>query len=1229
MTADAGSPPEDRLDAALHATSVTGIVQSGHGNTAIQGSGNSVTAIQSVESMHIGTLNVKADTSTLVPALAEQIFQKLLKVMNGGSAAELGPLAPLLGEPSNALLDSPPASTSGADQGIHAEIDRCRKVLDRGDAATALRLFEELAQAHADASSAVRFRIHTNIGAASLALARADQAAKAFLVAFPLAEPGDETAMRNLVRAHMIREDWPAAQAAARRMISQYPADSNAWGLLVGTSRNETGKLAALVPAALHASIEVTYAVAHAYAQRGALEPALAWMRRAYALEPGALDVLEGLSAFYLQSAAAPGPDDSTLTFMRPLSDTQHIAVLRARTFLRRAWAMVADTPAARHHRSLAVNVAVLHLLVGDTEAAEELLARIDPTDVPEMRRLQAQMALEAGDGKAAFAALRHVCEGAFHDLSLMRASALALENRPIDALGEIDALLADPAAQSLRVRALSLRADLIEDMDGPEPARDDLRARVASGERGIVLLARLAVLAHRTGEGIEADDWFAEAQAALTADSTLLERVTLAHTLHEMGRVEESIAAFNALPLPDADTPSVRQLLNSLIATDRRAAVEARLNRLPTNVRARPFFQRVEAWLRDRSGDLKEAGRLLEAYLGGRPDDLAATLHWIDVQERLGHSEDVKAALGRLLEKSARGTLTQRMALAQILSRYGFVERSWDLAYQTQRRATGDSPDDASAHLSFIGIGLLSAPPHAIDLTRDTVGNDTAFTLVTDDGERTFVIETAPNRSSVVNELAPSHPLAKAVLGCHVGDAIALPGPALPQREGRITAIKHKYLHALHESLSRFPERFPEQRGLQKLRLSMADTAEEQLAPLFAMLDERRAWVAEVEEQYQSLPMPLALLASLLGLHPLDAWAGLANEGRFPILTCHGSTNEFESAVSAIRRCPRVIVDPITLAHIVNLGVADALTALYGPLGVTQSTVDCLRRCVDEQKTYGEKSRRTLSVQDGRYVYREVTTREIELNIAFVERVITYAENHCETVLAHAIADPAPDVRRLFERLDPAFLDTLLAAQSSNRLLLSDDLRLRQWALDMFCVPGAWSQAALWHARSNGTLAPDEYAMATLAIARGRHSFTTFDANVLMTVAARDGWAFNDDLRFLIDLAAGERIDIDSSANVLIGFFDELWKAPLPLATKRRLLFTTLSYLLTPFRAVLKPLIQSLDRSKKAEIRKSLKLWGCGHFFHVPQGSMARPDPTETKPVRRKQKWRQNRRSE
>ena len=123
------------------------------------------------------------------------------------------------------------------------------------------------------------------------------------------------------------------------------------------------------------------------------------------------------------------------------------------------------------------------------------------------------------------------------------------------------------------------------------------------------------------------------------------------------------------------------------------------------------------------------------------------------------------------------------------------------------------------------------------------------------------------------------------------------------------------------------------------------------------------------------------------------------------------------------------------------------------------------------------ERGRRqgTLGWDGEHYRMIKLGPEAIEERIFLVKEALEFAET-LTLVPAEALGEIKEDAKRLFEDLDAAYLDTLLAAKGDDRLLLSDDMPYRVLAGEAAATPSVWSQASISYAASKGKISAEDF---------------------------------------------------------------------------------------------------------------------------------------------------------
>ena len=672
--------------------------------------------------------------------------------------------------------DRSSAAEEAIEQNIHREIDGYRDLLRNGKPRTARPLLEALkTRVWESASARVRFRIVTNIGAACLELGEEELAANAFLEATGY-DFTDRVGMANVALAHILRAEVEQAIAAADAALQQDPGNAAAAGYLISGHLGDPGisDPFSLVPDGLHESAEVQASAINFLCQRGDT----GWhdlARQSAKKHP---------EQMLLRRRAAEAVFDEAVSSERfeiggTLPGGLTIDDLRnAVSVLQGFWDEARVSEARSGDTALPQNlVRALWALNESRSAASVLDQALERTpEDQELRELRAALHFEAEEPEAALA-LAGDNVGRV-GLALMQAQTL-LKSDPKRAReilhGKAFADAPDP--QRLAGELLVIATFVHE--GHREQALKHAERLVNDYDWSVEPLTELARVQRLLGKD-EADQTLSRAVEKLNRQTRFLERFQVANALEDVGRYDDVVSVLEGHVDCTRDSPALRLLLNACINADRRTTAYELLRDLPAEVSSLPPYLRALVAVNVNRKDFPAALDATDRYLSLSPDDLEMRLRWASFCLRLNQQDRVEACLKGNVEALA-GSPELRMELAHWLDRFAF------------------EIDD--------GRG----------------------------GKSWFVIEPEAELRKNETYIASDEEVAQRARGLRVGDTITWNGH---HKSWTVLTIKHKYVHALHQSMERFERHFPAERGLRRVDVDLA--SEEPFEEIFKDIKRR-----------------------------------------------------------------------------------------------------------------------------------------------------------------------------------------------------------------------------------------------------------------------------------------------------------------------------------------------------------------------------------------------------
>jgi hypothetical protein len=339
----------------------------------------------------------------------------------------------------------------------------------------------------------------------------------------------------------------------------------------------------------------------------------------------------------------------------------------------------------------------------------------------------------------------------------------------------------------------------------------------------------------------------------------------------------------------------------------------------------------------------------------------------------------------------------------------------------------------------------------------------------------------------------------------------------------------------------------------------------------------------------------------------PVQTFLGLIEGGRF-VKVCEGTEPERTQAVRAVlenesRGC---IVDAITFHVIRRLNIESAVEAVCGPIGVTDVTVQQLLFDVSGRLDEPDLS---ISWQDGQYFRTETSPEQKRAARDVLEEDLRWIAERDAVLPAAGLHDPPPELRRLARLVSTGFADEYLAAQSSGRILVSEDLAYRVIGQELFDLKSTWLQPILMTALQCGHLDRPAYNGAVLAMIRSRETFISVDADAL--IYELDGVSElpgPENFVTAVSVLGGTKADIPSHLRVVAETAIKIWGSDWDVLLKKAAMGKLLEAVIRERGAQAGEIVRSLiyliaskvQVPERAVFRKYVLDWAQGHFVQI-----------------------------
>ena len=996
---------------------------------------------------------------------------------------------------------------------------------------TALDLFTKFRERLAPhTTNNIRFRVATNIAACELALGKDDHAAKGLIAACDLA-PDNPKAIANKAFGFFLLGDRSTSKALAEEGLRTQPDNAALAACLIRNLIHEdrAEDPLSLVPAASRETPEVAGAYVIWLKERGT--PGSWWDAaiESYSQYPDS-EELEELCADALLSRAIGG---ERFVYGQQLNATSQEDARNAIKIYETWWSGVGDHSSQQRtaSSSIALNIMLAYRVTGEigkaTEIGREALQHFPDDNA--VKEHVAILLLEGGDIEKA-AELISGLEDTPHVVTIRYNIAVArkdwqtvvdLLNTRMDCFPESEhsVLCAMGVIASVELAPQEERSSVLE------ASREQFH-----DTRALILLSGSA-----RDHGVEdlSHTFFNAATAAFhDGDDSHASRVAMAEESMLRGQVNVVVDALTGHVAVYRDSPELRLLAEALVhdLPVRERAITF-FETLPSTIRNDAFFQRLEGILHFNRGAPQDAIKPLTAALEARPH-LNTLLCLVRAYFQTDDKESIAALVQAEGVDELEGSALDRAQLSHVLLDFAEPVRALDVGY----RALTEGVEDPAVVMRFFGLILRSPTVRPVSVFDGTISPGVWMRLTSKDGRNYETLIGEPQDRPWGQTVNPRNAFVQRCLGLRIGQTFEHVNSTNHTETWTVTEVKPRWLQAFHHLTSGFGQRFPDAQGFASIAMANDD-----IEPVLELVRKHSAIISERAELYLDKGLPLITVA---GEHPGGA-LGLADyliSTGEQIRACTGGPEERAAAVSLIQEHDRsgAVLDGFTAWHAAAMGVLPVLEERLGPLAIPAYEFNRVKEMAEDHVGEDGGERMTLHYRAGQYIRHVETAEQRAESLNLARSLISSVEMACH-VEPVQIPNDLSELGEKLVRLPPvgSFSPAIISGQT--RLLLCDDMMMRQLAHKAFGVKGVWLQSVLFSSEQAGTMSINSYADAVVYLATHRHGYVSVSTPVLL--AAFDHADSSDllEVKALVSYVGDENAEIQSNTAISAEFINAI----------------------------------------------------------------------------------------
>ncbi len=1119
----------------------------------------------------------------------------------------------------NATASIDKLESSGNDSDDVRRVSTYRKIADEGDSATALKLLNALSTEEQFQQGQGAFRLHFNIAVINLNIGEYDQAIRSFRSAHKFAD-GNLKAEAGLAFADLLagrdREALNRSlellrQSGDHRPLAAVIAYNSARRLDVELDLGEYAELEEENPDVVTARLEYLAArdpkaLPDTLQQALAHDPDNARLRSIWALT--ILSDVEKNQAFLLGKHM---PTD----FNRDIEEAASILVAEFEASLKQRPLNKILFPSQANNAALALRMA------GKASQSADLLDRAlaeAPDAIEDLAQLRAALFLQQENDDAAF----KLIEGIKHrpDLQVMASQIEAKLGNYQKALERISQALDLAMPTELRLHALSTKARIAigaSQRAAADEAIEDIVANYADTPERIVIKSAYDRAFELHKEELEPQLSLETSSGKSKQDVELIEALKDAGDWAFSDILQTAEELFSRELYRDCcellrphvslsrESPALYLLTDSCLRGGMGALAKGLADELSESIRNTPFGQKFRANVGFLTGNIAPTVPLTRKMFSDNPNSLAALQWYIQSLLRMNDRNRIVRVVRELNDDEMVGSIQDKHEYALLLVFCDEISRARNYAYRLFCENQNDHQAWMALSASVLALG--SSPSKEKELQADVAEDGVAISVRLPDGQtRNYILESDHRVFGLRGEnIGLDHPIARAVVGRRPGETFAWPLDALAG-DAKLVDVKPKILEAFHFVIQRFEEKFPGASGFTSVRCD--PSREDGLDEIKELLRQRANYGKKKAQEYVDNSLPLSTLGYQLGLDSIDTYLGLYRDCGVNIATSSCLPNDQKSAASYLveARKSGLLLDALSVYLLRRLNLTSELVAEFGDLGVTQSTFDTIAQRAQEAERMGGyddngvRKSGHMALRNGQLYLSELSEEEISSRIRLAVDDAAWVEKFCKVVPAVAASDPPDEILRFRTEEFGRFLDDLFACNGSGRILISDDMHLRNWGAGLLEVKSAWIQSLIFHLESADRIAPEKVVSSTIALLEAGEAALSFSSERMIVAAnmLHRGDISDEQFQTLCSIFGQPGADIKSHATAALKFINEMWADGSLLPIRERATSYILRKLIRNLGGNSGTLVDEMIAAMgSGPAKQYITIWRIGHF--------------------------------
>ena len=1003
----------------------------------------------------------------------------------------------------------------------------------RSEPSTALKLLEHLLERYdGTASNNIRFRIVSNIAGCHLNLGNEEVAAKGFIEAFDL-DPENPKAIANKALALLLNKDWCNLRAFAEDHLQEYSDNARLAAYYIHSLIIDEAISDPLdyVPDVVRNTPEVLMANVRWLMKR---RNAGVWWeaaKAAHKVHPQDDELSELYACALLEQVVT----ESIFVYGRDLSEVDIENVQTAIGIYEPLWSRICDN--SQNVRSdnifIPINLMVAYRISNRVDEAvktgNEALIRFPQNK--ELKICLAAALVEHGDSNRALDLISGLDGN--HQIMTMRLE-IAIANKDWTTISDLVSNHLD-SFEKKRTFPAAVGVLAQVELAIEEDRRSILEAQHGKFDGDACALIVLAQCSRMHGFDDLAKNYFTAAiKAVERGDDGLDSRISVAQEAMTHKQYNTVVNVLYGFVPNDRISPALLLLTEAFVRIDpiRQRTIDF-FEQLSPRIHGQHDFARLEGILHLNIGNHQNAIDLFLATLE-QTNCIENLILLITAHLRAGNKKDVRMLLSNPDIDSLPGSSLGRLELCNHLVDFGKHERATKIAYN----ALLDDLDCDEVVVKY--LKLIS---RILPYLSDTIHNKVATSLwvrFSSNQNKIYEVIVGEPANRLWGERADiSNTFLSKALGKSINDKFEYTTAMGITENWTISEIKPRWLRAFDYFIGVFNQRYPESKEFSSFTVSKDD-----ISTVCNPVRQHSEGKYARASPYLKFEAPMAFVAgnSIGGSIAFADYLVSIGES---VHVTYGTESEQSEAHSSIDGNGRggAVIDALTAWRAAELGIFPVLEEHLGPIVIPANEMAIIRSMVQcENHIHSKKERIFLRYHEGKYFRHSVTPEQHAKQLDVMMDMIEDIEDACR-IKPVIIPDELPDSveQILSSPIGNSFVCAILADEE-RKLLLCEDMIMRQRAMVLMGVKGVWLQAVLFDALQNETLTHHNYCDVLVQLALYRHFHIAVSVRDLLSVFERDECPNLTKLTTLCVVFGSKTADRDPHIEVVAEFINRIW---------------------------------------------------------------------------------------